>query len=579
MLKRWWYKWSLHQKAFFVGLVFTFFVAVSAALVSYQMYSRTMDRYYRTLSENVAQTAISILDAEQVEEYTEQVTDIYLENPAPEFADEEEEAAYLRQYDFIWDETYEQMFETLEKIKTANNVLSLYIIHVDSASKTCVYIVDGDPTENACLPGTWDIIYEQNYGIFENPEQGFPTYITNTEEFGWLCTTGVPVFNADGEVIAYVMVDISMDSMMRQRYVYMAWMCVIICGVALIMLMFFLYMVKVTLERPVNALANAALSFIEDREDREKRGAGGSLLEELHVHTGDELEYLADSMKQMAKDINLFIDNLAAVTAEKERIGAELDIATHIQAAMLPCIFPAFPDRKEFDLFASMNPAKEVGGDFYDLFMVDERHLAIVIADVSGKGVPAALFMVIGKTLIKDHTQPGVNLGDVFYSINNILCESNSEELFITAFEGVLDLVTGEFTYVNAGHDMPFICRGDSGFEPYKTKPCFVLAGMEDISYHEGRTLLSPGDKVFLYTDGVPEATNAAEEMYGLERMQRILNENREATPEVLLPIVRKDVERFVAGAPQFDDITMLCLEYREAMKLDDDSGNARISG
>ncbi len=252
---------------------------------------------------------------------------------------------------------------------------------------------------------------------------------------------------------------------------------------------------------------------------------------------------------------------------ERQRISTELDVATHIQADMLPRIFPAFPDRPEFDIYATMNPAKEVGGDFYDFFMVDEKHLAIVIADVSGKGVPAALFMVIGKTLIKDHTKPGVDLGDVFSEVNDLLCESNSEGLFITAFEGVLDLVTGEFRFVNAGHEMPFIAKAGGAYEPYKLRAGFVLAGMENMKYKSGQIQLSPGDKIFQYTDGVTEATNAVHELYGMQRLTDILVKNTDKPPAKLLPAVKADIDLFVGDAPQFDDITMLCVEYLNPMK------------
>lgn len=256
------------------------------------------------------------------------------------------------------------------------------------------------------------------------------------------------------------------------------------------------------------------------------------------------------------------LENQIKDSEERQRISTELDVATRIQADMLPCIFPAFPDRPEFDIYASMNPAKEVGGDFYDFFMVDETHLAIVIADVSGKGVPAALFMVIGKTLIKDHTKPNVDLGDVFSEVNALLCESNSEGLFITAFEGVLDLVTGEFCFVNAGHEMPFIARAGNAYEPYKLRAGFVLAGMEDMKYQSGRIQLAPGDKIFQYTDGVTEATNAAHELYGMQRLTDILAQNAAKPPAELLPAVKADIDAFVGEAPQFDDITMLCMEY-----------------
>lgn len=297
--------------------------------------------------------------------------------------------------------------------------------------------------------------------------------------------------------------------------------------------------------------------------------AGGDLDYRATVRSNDEIGDLANNFNHMAESLQTYIRDLTTMTAEKERIGAELDVATHIQSSMLPCIFPAFPGRPEIDIYATMNPAKEVGGDFYDFFMVDDRHLAIVVADVSGKGVPAALFMVIGKTLIKDHTQPGRDLGDVFTEVNNLLCESNSEGLFITAFEGVLDLVTGEFRYVNAGHETPFIAKKNEPFKPFKVRPGFVLAGMEGIRYKAGVMQLEPGDKVFQYSDGVPEATNAANELYGMERLEKVLADAADKMPHEILPAVKADIDAFVDAAPQFDDITMLCLEYKERMKED----------
>ena len=259
---------------------------------------------------------------------------------------------------------------------------------------------------------------------------------------------------------------------------------------------------------------------------------------------------------------NLLVKQAEAV-GETERIAAELSVAHHIQTSMLPNIFPAFPDHEEFDIYASMTPAKEVGGDFYDFFMVDDRHLALVIADVSGKGVPAALFMVIGKTLIKDHTTPDRDLGAIFTKVNELLCQSNSEGLFITAFEGVLDLDTGDFIYVNAGHDAPFICRKDGSYEQLAVKPGFVLAGMEETKFTEGRITLGEGDKLFHYTDGVTEATNTHNMFYGKERLLLVLNENKQQNPKETLSAVKADIDDFVGETPQFDDITMLCVEYR----------------
>lgn len=315
------------------------------------------------------------------------------------------------------------------------------------------------------------------------------------------------------------------------------------------------------------AVSGSITKPIQELSKNVERIGKGEFDRKIEVESSDEVGKLAAAFNNMLDDLHDYIDQITAITAEKERISAELQVAKQIQADMLPNVFPAFPERNEIDIFAAMNPAKEVGGDFYDLFMVDERHLAVVMADVSGKGVPAALFMVIGKTLIKNHTHMGISLGDVFSDVNNLLCDSNGEGMFITAFEGVLDLVTGEFSYVNAGHEAPYICHKEGDFEPYTIRPGFVLAGMEGMRYKEGRMQLEAGDKIFLYTDGVPEATDAGNKMYGSERLKNILNKHRNKTPEELLREVKADVDRFVQEAPQFDDITMLCLEYKEQMK------------
>jgi len=326
---------------------------------------------------------------------------------------------------------------------------------------------------------------------------------------------------------------------------------------------------KKTLVQPINEIAEAAQNYAQDKKKGEPRSDYFAM---LNIRTGDEVENLSLVLADMERDLTEYEENLTKITAERERIGTELALATRIQADMLPNIYPAFPDRAEFDIYATMTPAKEVGGDFYDFFMVDERHLAIVMADVSGKGVPAALFMVIGKTLIKDHTQPGRDLGEVFSEVNNLLCESNSEGLFITAFEGVLDLVTGEFRFVNAGHEMPFISRAGGAFEPYKIRAGFVLAGMEGMRYKAGVMELNPGDKIFQYTDGVTEATSASNELYGMERLEAILATVADKKPEEILPAVKADIDAFVDIAPQFDDITMLCLEYKARMEASEEA-------
>ncbi len=247
---------------------------------------------------------------------------------------------------------------------------------------------------------------------------------------------------------------------------------------------------------------------------------------------------------------------------EKERIGAELNVATQIQADMLPRIFPAFPERKEFDLHASMDPAKEVGGDFYDFFLIDDDHIGLVMADVSGKGVPAALFMVIAKTLIKNQAQIGGSPAEVLAYVNDQLCEGNDAELFVTVWLGIIEISTGKGMAANAGHEHPVIRRAGGKYEMVKYRHSPAVATLEGIKFKEHEFELKPGDSLFVYTDGVPEATNFNDEMFGTDRMLAALNRNINATPKEALMAVKDDISAFVGEAPQFDDITMLGFSY-----------------
>ena len=296
-----------------------------------------------------------------------------------------------------------------------------------------------------------------------------------------------------------------------------------------------------------------------------ERIGGGDLTTQLEVHTGDEIETLANAFNHMTASLQQHIRDLTAVTAEKERIGAELNVATKIQKDMLPNIFPAFPEQREFDIYATMDPAKEVGGDFYDFFMVDDTHLAVVMADVSGKGVPAALFMVIAKTIIKNQALTGESLDQVFQRANDQLCENDGEGLFVTAFMGLLDLKDGGFTYVNAGHTPPLLRRKGGTYEYLKLDPGFVLAGLEGMTYDTAHLTMAPGDTLYLYTDGVTEALNPEEELFGEDRLRAALNDPQAIHLPVaqLLPYLRAALEQYARGAEQADDITMLGITYR----------------
>ena len=290
--------------------------------------------------------------------------------------------------------------------------------------------------------------------------------------------------------------------------------------------------------------------------------------------TDDEIEILAESFALLSKRTRDYIRQITEITAEKERIGTELALATRIQADNLPNLYPAFPERPEFDIYATMTPAKEVGGDFYDFFLIDDDHLCMVMADVSGKGVPAALFMMASKIILANNAMLGKSPAEILEDTNATICANNKEEMFVTVWLGILEISTGKLVAANAGHEYPAIRYADGSFELYKDKHGFVIGGMDGMKYKEYGLKLTPGARLFVYTDGVPEATNAENDLFGTDKMIEALNKNPVATPKEILENVRETVDGFVKEAEQFDDLTMLCMEYIGPTKGKEDSAD-----
>lgn len=290
--------------------------------------------------------------------------------------------------------------------------------------------------------------------------------------------------------------------------------------------------------------------------------------ESLSAITAGNLDTVVDvrshlEFDSLSNDINATVDTLKRYIKEaEERIDAELAFAKAIQHSALPTVHPLYDNRKEFDIFASMHTAKEVGGDFYDFYFIDEDHLAFLIADVSGKGIPAAMFMMRSKTIIKSYAESGMSVEEVFTLANEKLCEGNDAGMFVTAWMGILNIRNGKVLFANAGHNHPLVKHSDGTFEYLKSRAGFVLAGMEGVRYRKNELVLEPGDAIYLYTDGVTEATDLNEELYGEDRLHSILEKYKDETMEVICSEIKKDVDLFAGEAPQFDDITMLALKY-----------------
>ena len=523
------------QPKLLLGLVVMAAVLVGILAPSVaQLYRTRMEERYSELAFGQASVAADLIDGDKVEQY-------YRTGEKDEY----------------YDEIHSYLLDAKEKMG-----LKYFYVVVPEA-EVMYYIWDAGVAgeDGVCDLGDTDAYYgggnELMHKAFAvNAEQNI--LVTKNEEYGYLASAYVAILNGAGTPVALASIDISMDMIDQQIRQFLVLTLCITFAVLLASVFAYYYYVRRILIRPLGMLHHAAMGLVESKME-------GLADFRVEVDTGDELEDLADSFQYMVAELNEYIRDLSRITAEKERIGAELDVARHIQASMLPCIFPAFPERHEFDIFASMTPAKEVGGDFYDFFLVDDDHLAVVMADVSGKGVPAALFMMISKTLLKSAAQSGLSPKAVLEKVNDQLCENNDAEMFVTVWLGILEISTGKMKCANAGHEYPAIMRKGGDFELFKDKHGFVLAGMEGARYREYELELHAGDRLVVYTDGVPEATNGANTLYGTDRMISALNGARDGSCRQMLEALHRDVDSFVDGADQFDDITMLCIEMKEA--------------
>lgn len=332
----------------------------------------------------------------------------------------------------------------------------------------------------------------------------------------------------------------------------------VLIGLSVLLVLNFLLLIYLYTKaiKPAQKVKDGVQAYMEDKDS-------AAVCEKMKtIRTRNEIGILAGSFSDLAMEIDRYTNDVMKLTDEKARISTELDLATTIQADMLPSTFPAFPDREEFDLYASMTPAKEVGGDFYDFFLIDDDHLGMVIADVSGKGIPAAMFMMFCKNVVANNAKLGNSPANALNNANKTICANNSKNMFVTVWLGILEISTGHLTAANAGHEYPMLKHGDS-FTLFKDKHGMPVGFMDIITYQEYELDLKPGDKLFVYTDGVPEATAEDKEMFGTDRTLEVLNKNPDATPQQMLENVKEGVDAFVKDAEQFDDLTMLAIEYK----------------
>lgn len=560
--------YSLSAKTFHAILLLSAIISLTAIILSFTLYSDSVTREYRVRTWHMSKSSAILPEISEVRSAAEKVLDVYDSLSETEKADNS--ADYLSRFAFVEDEDFGALRSMIYQLQEENGAIAAYTAALDAERSRMIFIADGDPKASYCPPGMWDELKPKDISGLINGTHGsqldifygadpIPAIVTRMKQYGYRCTAGTKLFDVNDYPVM-IFFDTDMNETVRAGWTFLGQFVLILAVVTVITAMFMVNHMKKTLVRPVNKLAEAAESYIRAKQSGE---AVGGYFDRLNIRTGDEIENLSLSLQTMEKEVSAYENDLTRVTAEKEHIQTELNLAGNIQKGIIPNIFPAYPDRAEFDLFASMDPAKEVGGDFYDFFLIDPDHLCMVMADVSGKGVPASLFMMVSKILIKNRVQNGDSPAQALENVNRQLMEGNKMDMFVTVWLAILEISTGKGIAANAGHEHPALRRKDGSFEleVYCHSPAVGM--MEGIRYREHEFELHPGDSLFVYTDGVPEASNSSNELFGPDRMLAALNRDPDADPVTILRNVAESINTFVAGAEQFDDTTMLCLKYK----------------
>ena len=450
---------------------------------------------------------------------------------------------------------YNKVLDELNMVDEIYNSLYLYIAIPDEDNVLYIWSngFSGEDTigyTTAYAEGGKEWMEAQMAG--DNSE---PLCFVEDPEFGSIATAATPIYNSKGEAVALVLADFSLDEIRTAILSSNLTIAITLFAILAIFTVIYYWFIQKNIVDPVMLLTNSVKDITDNLNNDE-------YTYNLDIHTKDEIEELSIAFSTMNTELRDYIKENTKITTERERVRSELDMASSIQASQLPTVFPAFPERKDFDIYASMTPAKEVGGDFYDFFLVDEDHIALVIADVSGKGIPAALFMMISKLLIQSRMMMGESPAEALSNTNAQLMQNNAAKQFVTVWLAIFDLKTGKGVVANAGHEHPAIKRADGQYElaVYKHSP--PVATMKKMKFKEHEFELNPGDTLFVYTDGVAEANNADNDLFGTERMLEALNKDPDASAEDTLKNVMDGINDFVAGADQFDDITMMCFRY-----------------
>ena len=531
------------------GIVLWFLLfTVIVSAIGYIKFTDSLTEEYNDSAFRTAESAVMLVNGDKIDEYLE----------AEKNRNGSEEKPFVG-------EEYTDRWERMNILCRKQNVTLIYVIKVDTSDygryESVFNTVNADSGYTPWAVGytreTTNEEYRKIYrDIYENGlKRGTVVRTKGLNDREAHITSLIPVKNSEGEVSAILCVERPMAELALGRREYLDNVLLATVILMIVSSVCLALYIKHQFAKPIEKISAEATRFAKEPSHSESAGLEG--ISEIR-----EVSVLAESIGKMENDTLRYMEELTKATAERERMAVELSLAATIQANMLPSTFPPYPNRSDFEIFASMDAAKEVGGDFYDFYLLDNDRFVFLVADVSGKGIPAALFMMRAKMTVKALAESGADVHVILSTANEKLCEENEAGMFVTLWLGIVDLKTGVLSYANAGHNPPLLRRRQGAFDYVKTRPNFVLAGVDGAAYRKNEIQLLPGDELFLYTDGVTEATDMKQEMFGEARLLKVLNGISEETAESRCKAVKNAIGGFVGEAEQFDDITMLSVKF-----------------
>ncbi|MBQ6442057.1 MAG: SpoIIE family protein phosphatase [Lachnospiraceae bacterium] len=593
-------KTSIKQAIVSLIVVVSLLLSLVFLAVATVFFVSELTETYSDMEMAVTGACAEAVSPKELKQLAEACNEIYcsIEDPETEFETDRE--TYLSHFKEIQEsDLYKKVWQTLNAERRPTGVTALDYVLIFPDQDVGIYIMDASdvnvlpcgelftvqqPVYYTCqnlgidLPGA-DSFYRKSLAIYgEEPGRDFDGFISYSTTYHEVWTDGRALYVEPAKgIYAYMMADIPVNEVQIRVVIYIVEVALVSALLTIIVCLFVSRSTQADIADPIREISSKADYFVESYELRADTRDETHIFEELKAEMLKvrELYELSRSLQSMELEMNSYLRDLDTMINDRARISTELDIATRIQTSMLPSVFPAFPDRQEFDLFASMKPAKEVGGDFYDFFLVDSDHLALVMADVSGKGIPAALFMTVSRSMIRNRTERGGSPGEILVDVNDSLCEQNMGDMFVTVWLGILTISTGEIVASSAGHEYPAIYGNDGRYALLKDKHGLACGAMKGVRYRDYTVSLPPGGRLFLYTDGVPEATDLQETLFGTDRMLEALNNGTAENPADTIEGVHEAVDRFVGQAEQFDDTTMLSLWYRGV--TDQEDGGKRM--